>query len=584
MTGHRGLGLAIIVLACTSALPTSAQLAGAAIRAVAVPPAAISLVQKGSAGGGNGTSQAVTLSATRGGDLIAVAVKWCADSSCITTSSNAVSSVTDSTGDTCARAPGAAGNSNYTVVYEDVWYCQNISGGNETVTVNFSGSVYYHYVYLSEFSGVATSNPVEAGNSLALNPGSSPLYSMTQFYIPTAGNTSLSGDLIYSFIDAASPTPGQNVLNGPDEYQIAGAAGPYMNTWTLSSSPGSIVMGLAAFKAASGSGAPLSTNAVNYGAFSDAAPVGVFEASMEAFEAWVGQPVDSGYSIAFAPYSFDCVGGGSACMTNASSFIYDGHNYWFPASRQKLVWSIALTGCDHVINQNMSGQPLCSTGHTIPLTGPNSIASGFEDSVFDIVFSAIKSAWPNAIIRLGWEMNLNAGAWTWAVGGTGGNDVTGAAYVAAFQHVAAIAHSYGFRVDWCPGLGALSGPADNFYPGDAYVDIIGMDFYDSDGQDFPYYQAELYGLYWHAAFANLHHKPMAYDEWGCGGTASTDAHCANIVNGMASWMRQQPVAYFDFWNTGSSSLSKQICDNGIAGQCGPPYQNPLSAAAFLAKF
>lgn len=547
----------------------------------------IAFVQKASAGGASSNNQIVSLSGVAAHDMVVLGTQYCQDSSCVTTGIIAVTSVTDTGGDTCAQVPGAAAHTSSTVVYEDIWYCQNVSAGAQTFTVNYSGTAQYHTVYVSEWSGALTSSPVDgtAAGNLALNPGSSPSYTMTNFSVPTSGNVH-SGDLVYSIVRSASGTitAGNNALSnaigGADEYQIAGAAGAYLDNWTLSASPTAIVMGIAAFKPASGGGA-LPTNSVTPGAFNDAAS-GSFETPMEAWETWLGASADSNYSIAYGPYAFDCVGGGTSCMTNTGNF-YNGSNYWFPTSRQKVVWSIPLTGCDHAVN--LSGA-LCTSGHTIPLTGTNSIASGFEDTVFNSVFSTIAAAWPNAIIRIGWEMNLPGSSWTWGVGGTGGSTTSGVDYVSAFQHVAALAHAAGLRVDWCPGLSAEAGQADNFYPGDAYVDIIGMDFYDFAGQDLPFYQTETFGLYWHAAFAHEHGKPMAYDEWGCGGTDSTDTHCQNIINSMgSSWLKSEPVLYFNFFNSQADlTLSKQICDNGTAGNCGTPYQNPLSAAAFLSQF
>lgn len=334
------------------------------------------------------------------------------------------------------------------------------------------------------------------------------------------------------------------------------------------------------------------SNQVIVGAYNDqhfGAPAGQFEQPMEAFEAWLGYPTSSLHSVAFGTGAFDCVGGGTACMSNTGN-IYNGSNYWFPNSRQGVTWTIPLTGCDHAVN--LVGNTQCTTGHTIQLSGSNSIASGFEDTVFNTVISTIAGAWPNAVLRIGHEMNLGGTSWTWAVGGSGGGDSSGTQYVAAFQHVAGLVHAYNaahgthLLIDWCPNIGAGSAPAENFYPGDSYVDIIGMDFYDYSNQTFAYYQSTIsHGLGWHASYAATHNKQMAYDECGCGGTDSSDANCANIVTNMAGWMRTNPVRYFDFWNSQSDiTLSKQICDNGTAGTCGSPYLNPLSAAAFLAAF
>ncbi|HEV2225054.1 MAG TPA: glycosyl hydrolase [Candidatus Acidoferrales bacterium] len=296
---------------------------------------------------------------------------------------------------------------------------------------------------------------------------------------------------------------------------------------------------------------------------------------MEAYETWLGRATDSLYSVAYGPAAVDCVGGGSNCLTNTFEF-----STWFGTSTvvraAKTVWSLTLAPCDHAINISGGG---CTTGHTVTLAN---VAAGVADTAYNAAFTELQSLGVK-IIRLGWEMNGTS--FTWAINASGGSTTSNTVYVQAFQHIAALAHTYGFLVDWCPGLGPASGNADYFYPGDAYADIIGEDFYDYLSQNFTFYQTWSYGLNWQTSFATLHGKPIAYDEWGCGGTDSTDAHCANIIAGMASLMQSNPVLYFNFWNSQSSpALSKQICDNGTAGFCGSPYQIPLSEAAFCTAF
>jgi hypothetical protein len=487
-------------------------------------------------------------------------------------------------------------NASGDVLYEDIWYCQNIKGGTETVTVNYTNTVYYHYVYLSEFSGVATTSPVDFGFGYNINPSTNPTYSLKNFYIPTSGNTSRSGDLIYSLIypdNAFSTiTPGNHGLNsgGNDEYQVASAVGPYMNTWTTASAGTSVVMGLAAFKSASGTPGTISNTAAP-GAFmsyscSGTPPTCDTEQVQENFENWLGIGSYNGYAADYGGYAFQCSGSDTNCIDNPYLYTWE-----YPAARTKLIMSLALTGCD--TTANLSGSTLCVTGHTIPLVGSGSIASGAEDSAFQNIFQLIVNQYGTApIIRLGWEMNLPGTDWTWAVGGSGGSTSTNGVYVAAFQHVAQIAHSYGLKVDWCPNWGSQTGPADAFYPGDAYVDEIGMDLYDTDNQEYPYYAgdngtsvAPLYGLYWLEAFASLHGKPIAFPEVGVAGSDSTDAHGANIINGLAALASSEKVNYLLSWQSWSGdSIFYPFCDNGTVGFCGSPYAAPLTEAAFCTKF
>ena len=78
-----------------------------------------------------------------------------------------------------------------------------------------------------------------------------------------------------------------------------------------------------------------------------------------------------------------------------------------------------------------------------------------------------------------------------------------------------------FRFDWNPIAGG-SFPVDALYPGDAWVDIIGLDVYDQGwwpGWEDPnnrwheiMYQP--YGLAWHRDFAAAHDKPMSFPEFG----------------------------------------------------------------------
>src|SRR4051812_10663264 len=111
----------------------------------------------------------------------------------------------------------------------------------------------------------------------------------------------------------------------------------------------------------------------------------------------------------------------------------------------------------------------------------------------------------DTVVRPGWE--ANAGKYRWA------RAEHPASYVACFRRVVtrlrAVPGQH-FTVSWS----MLSGPtpidARDLYPGDGYVDVIGLSAYDM-GFDVI---NQPRGLAWWTLFATDHRKPLALDEWG----------------------------------------------------------------------
>jgi len=174
---------------------------------------------------------------------------------------------------------------------------------------------------------------------------------------------------------------------------------------------------------------------------------------------------------------------------------------WVPGVWKKLnpkrnvVWSVPLT---------VKGTALAD------------VANGAHDAEFEAAARAISEAQPRAIIRLGWEMNLESMAW-FAKGQE-------ADYIKAFRRVVGIFRRYSndFRYDWCPGWGPQDSAADLAYPGDDVVDYIGLDVYDfkyegsAEERWNTFYKKASFGLEWHRDFAVQHGKLMSYPEWGVG--------------------------------------------------------------------
>jgi hypothetical protein len=204
---------------------------------------------------------------------------------------------------------------------------------------------------------------------------------------------------------------------------------------------------------------------------------------------------------------------------------------WVPGVWMKLnparnvVWSMPLT---------MKGTPLAD------------VADGLHDAEFEAAARAISEAHPQAVIRLGWEMNLAEMAWF-----AGGHE---ADYIKAFRRVVEIfrRHSSGFKFDWCPGWGPQEMPADASYPGDDVVDYIGLDVYDFKHEGSVeerwnnFYVKAPFGLEWHREFARLHGKRMSYPEWGVGNFGDNPF----FIQQMHDWFMNNEdriayAAYFD---------------------------------------
>jgi hypothetical protein len=154
----------------------------------------------------------------------------------------------------------------------------------------------------------------------------------------------------------------------------------------------------------------------------------------------------------------------------------------------------------------------------------------------------------HASLRLGWEFN---GDWfPWAAGRNP------AAFVAYWRRVVTAIRGVpgaAFTIDWAPNLGRGAIAPDRVYPGDAYVDVIGLDAYDQDWS--PAFRDPIarwrslmdqpYGLAWHRDFAAAHGKPMSFPEWGM--IDRYDGHGGGddpyYVRQMHDWIAANRVAY-----------------------------------------
>lgn len=111
----------------------------------------------------------------------------------------------------------------------------------------------------------------------------------------------------------------------------------------------------------------------------------------------------------------------------------------------------------------------------------------------------------HTVVRPGWEFNGSTYRWR-AVGRP-------AQYAACFRRIVTAMRGVpggAFTFDWSLVAGPTAMAAETAYPGDAYVDYVGLDVYDM-GYDVV---RQSRGLTFWAGFAARHHKPLVISEWG----------------------------------------------------------------------
>jgi hypothetical protein len=146
----------------------------------------------------------------------------------------------------------------------------------------------------------------------------------------------------------------------------------------------------------------------------------------------------------------------------------------------------------------------------LPMTG-GQITDGSKDSYIKAQATAVKAYGGPVFVRLDWEMNATFYP-DWNLPA-----VTAAQFIASWRHVYELFQQQGAgnaAFVWCPNLwdgpGGLS--PDTWYPGDAYVDWLGVDAYPQSAVD-SFILGGPGGLDDTAAFADRHDKPLMVADW-----------------------------------------------------------------------
>ena len=191
-----------------------------------------------------------------------------------------------------------------------------------------------------------------------------------------------------------------------------------------------------------------------------------------------------------------------------------------------------------------------------------------------------------ATLRLGWEFN---GDWfRWSIGVPNG----AADYAAYWRQIVNTMRSVpgaSFKFDWTANNGSsyVNGqPLDaaSAYPGDAYVDYIGMDVYDQSwsaqrsdpAARWNEFVSRKDGLEWQRSFAAARGKQISFPEWGLGhrqdGYGGGDA--PYFIERMYEWIRTNNVAYHNYFE-----FSDGVLDAALFGG-----KSPAASARFIELF
>ena len=232
---------------------------------------------------------------------------------------------------------------------------------------------------------------------------------------------------------------------------------------------------------------------------------------------------------------------------------------------------------------NPTGRTIIDTQNLIPdseASNPNwtaeCAAGDYNTYAAEFAQNMVKGGLGNSVIRLGHEMNG-----TWYNDSLGTTQAQWTKWDQCWdQEVTAMRAVPGSHLlfDWNVNANYRDFPLADIYPGDAYVDIIGIDAYDDTGLSIPAVgkpgrfaalAAEPDGLNEVAAFAAAHNKPLSIPEWG---TVSTQGDDAAYVTAIANFVATHDVAYQSWFNGGDTIYPLD------------PTQAPLSVAAYIAAF
>jgi hypothetical protein len=167
--------------------------------------------------------------------------------------------------------------------------------------------------------------------------------------------------------------------------------------------------------------------------------------------------------------------------------------------------------------------------------------------------SLVSAGLQNSVLRLGAEANG-----TWEADFIGTTTTEQHLWATCFDNeVVGLRSASGshFLIDWNPNACTAQIPYANYYPGDAYVNLVGLDLYDvgcmvpKKALTFAQLSNEPYGLTAFETFARDHKKPMSFPEWGLSVTPGGDDPL--YIDGIGKTVANRDFSFEAYFNAGA---------------------------------
>ncbi len=277
----------------------------------------------------------------------------------------------------------------------------------------------------------------------------------------------------------------------------------------------------------------------------------------EAMDTWLGRPLDftSIHTGQASEYDF----------VNSPGYVLQSSQY-------------RGTNAAGVVDSRLVSVPLFWNGGTLDAAAAGTYDADWASVAQTVLTSINGGPAPNQAIiylRTGWEQNL----WNQMPWSSTGRE---ALYIAAFQRFVTVFRSVDttgrFRFVWCPNVGG--DPIASSYPGDAYVDVIGMDFYyglnsltNDPDPDAAFQEMLDGGLTAIANMAASSGKPLAFPEWGI----NKDGF-GNYVKDFFDWCRSNNCLYVNYWDN-DGDYASEVSD-GSYPETGAMLRHLFNPAAY----
>jgi len=237
--------------------------------------------------------------------------------------------------------------------------------------------------------------------------------------------------------------------------------------------------------------------------------------------------------------------------------------YLEPTTWTQLTETIGLGGCiaglgmPVTLSVSMLPRGTNAAGDPVVRGNMKAAATGAYDHYWtDFAERLVKTGYAGATLRVGWEMNGDWFPWS-AINKP-------LLYKKYWRHIVTSMRAVPgakFTFEWAPALGTTQHfNVAKAYPGDKYVTYVGSTLYDAvwghpeltPAKRWRYLMNQDYGLRWLAKFARLHHKPLAFAEWGLASKASFSHGGGGddplFVERMYNFIQTHQVAYDIYFN------------------------------------